>query len=211
MAEINSPTPGPLPILTTEEGELAYSEWLLRHTISDVEARSKNPETTDRYTLLGIAPLLRKLVADQHNLVHVVRRHRPSAPIGFRITPYDLKPASGSLGWSIVFSFGREELLPVNDTPPVTLKALLKTTVGQHEDYPVSVLELIHYYAHIEGGVHMGTTKGAFEEELLRVSPTLLTVSRGYLQSLAYIGQIVVAGLSELRAASLERSDSADG
>lgn len=199
MSEINSPSGRALRMLDGVTGERVYAEWLFAHTLSDIERRSQDPENTDRYTLLGLAPLLRKLLADKHNLVHVVRRHSPNVSVSFRMTPYEVEPVDRGGNMRLIFSFGRHGLLPNESSKDLKLEAFLKTPVGQHEDSPVSVLALIHYYAHIEGGVHIGRADDNFQEALLAMSPTLLSRSHGYLDSLAYIAQIVVAGLSELR------------
>lgn len=65
--------------------ETMLAEWLLVETVADVRRRSQRPGGRDRYELLGIAPLLRKLLIDARPLVNTVRAVRPEVPTDFRI------------------------------------------------------------------------------------------------------------------------------
>jgi hypothetical protein len=67
--------------------ETMLAEWLLVATVADVRRRSQYPDVRRRYELLGIAPLLRKLLIDACPLLNTVRAVRPEVPTDFRIRP----------------------------------------------------------------------------------------------------------------------------
>jgi hypothetical protein len=67
--------------------QMILAEWLFVETVADVRHRSQNPGDRSRYGLLGIAPMLRKLLLDGASLVDTVRAGRPEALLEFRVLP----------------------------------------------------------------------------------------------------------------------------
>ena len=73
--------------------QMMLAEWLFVETIADVRQRSNGPSTRSRYELLGIAPLIRKLLLDGTSLVDTVQTARPEVPVEFRIRPWNVPAA----------------------------------------------------------------------------------------------------------------------
>ena len=68
--------------------QMILAEWLFVEPVADVRHRSQNPSDRSRYELLGIAPLLRKLLLDGASLVDTVRAGRLEVPFEFRVRPW---------------------------------------------------------------------------------------------------------------------------
>ncbi|WP_420180837.1 hypothetical protein [Paenarthrobacter sp. TA1.8] len=49
--------------------QMILAEWLFVETVDDIRRRCQNPAMRTRYELLGIAPLLRKLLIDDAPLL----------------------------------------------------------------------------------------------------------------------------------------------
>jgi hypothetical protein len=67
---------------------MILAEWLFVETIADIERRSRRRAAYNQYELLGIAPLLRKLLIDQRPLLDIVKSDRLSGPLLFNVHPW---------------------------------------------------------------------------------------------------------------------------
>ncbi len=183
--------------------QIILAEWLFVETVDDVRRRSATPETRSRYELLGIAPLLRKLLLDASPLANTVREVRPEIPVEFRIRPrteaaYFEEPDGTRRPQHVELGGPELNVSDDDDLPGVKLKQFLRATVGFIQGQPLTVRDLIRYYAHVEGGVHFGVPQGHAEQVLNEFAPVLLGHSTGQIAILAYIGKIVVDALTPL-------------
>lgn len=180
--------------------QMILAEWLFVETVDDVRRRSKAPELRTRYELLGIAPLLRKLISDGTSLLDTVAVVRPDVEVEFRIRSWkDLDDKLASEGLERHFGIGGKELIGGTDVPATTLDQFLKTVVGAAEGEDLTTKGVIRYYAHVEGGVHFGTPRETGESTLSSMAWMLLGHSTGQIQVLAHLGQIVAEALEPLR------------
>lgn len=184
--------------------QMILAEWLFVETIDDLRHRSADPPHRTRYELLGIAPLLRKLLIDSAPLVNTVRSARPEIPVGFRIRPWrEFKDELGSEDLERYFGIGDERIVGAPGTQALGLKGFLKTVIGVAEGDELTVKSVIRYYSHIEGGVHFGAPKEAGESTISSMSPILLGHSTGQIQILAHLGRIAADALEPLRSSIL--------
>lgn len=186
--------------------QMILAEWLFVETLDDIRRRSQNPAIRTRYELLGIAPLLRKLLIDDAPLLHTVRTVRREVPVTFRIHSWnDLEDRTTGDGLTRYFGIGDERIVGGPDTSPMPLKQFLRTVVGIAEGADLTVKNVIRYYSHVEGGVHFGKPKEPGEPLLSSMSPMLLGHSAGQIQILAHLGQIVADALEPLRRSILSQ------
>lgn len=189
--------------------QMILAEWLFVETVDDVRSRSTDPESRSRYELLGIAPLLRKLILDASPLVNTVREGRPEIPVEFRIKPWS-EPAyfEAHDGTRHAYHFrlaGSELVVGADDSVSgLKLKQFIRATVGLIQGQPLAVRDVIRYYAHVEGGVHFGGPQDHTQQVLNEFAPLLLGHSTGQIAILAYIGAIVVDALTPLHDSILD-------
>jgi hypothetical protein len=176
------------------------AEWLFVETVVDVRRRSHHPAARNRYELLGIAPLLRKLLIDSRPLLNTVQAARLDVVTDFRIKPWSAPDDSqSSAEFSYHLQLGGPELVGGPEEPRARkLKHFLSATVGFIEGKPLTVREVVRYYAHVEGGVHFGVPASDEERVLNMMAPLLLGRSTGQIQILAHLGTIVVNALTPL-------------
>ncbi|ABK05755.1 hypothetical protein Arth_4318 (plasmid) [Arthrobacter sp. FB24] len=181
--------------------ETMLAEWLFVETVADVRRRSEDPGGRSRYELLGIAPLLRKLLIDARPLLNTVRAVRPEVPTEFRIKQWTA-PLVGrdDADLPYLLRLGGPELVGGPEDPALPkLKHFIGATVGQVQGRALTVLEVVKYYANVDGGVHFGVPKDEPDHVLGKVAPLLLGHSTGQIEILAHLGTIVVDALTPLR------------
>ncbi|MHA7156216.1 hypothetical protein [Arthrobacter sp. TMN-50] len=178
--------------------QMMLAEWLFVETVSDVRRRSEDPGSRSRYELLGIAPLLRKLLLDGSALVDTVRAARQEVPIEFRINPWsapdkraDDLPYAIRLGDSRLA--GGPDGLALSSVEDFTC-----TRVGLVDAADLTVRQVVRYYAHVEGGVHFGIPKEDGQQTMNEMAPVLLGNTVGQIEILGHLGQVVVEALTPL-------------
>ena len=176
------------------------AEWLFVETVADVRRRSQDPGARSRYELLGIAPLLRKLLIDARPLLNTVRAARPDVPMDFRIRQWSAPDdGRGDADLPHLFRLGGPELVGGPGEPALPkLKHFIGARVGMVQGRPLTVSEVVKYYANVEGGVHFGVPKDETDHVLSEVAPLLLGHSNGQIEILAHLGTIVVDALTPL-------------
>lgn len=181
--------------------EMMLAEWLLVETVADVQRRSEDPGTRSRYELLGIAPLLRKLLIDGRPLLNTVRTARPEVPTEFRIRQWSAsEDREHGQDLSYVLQLGGPELVGgPGDRALPKLKHFIGACVGMVQGRPLTVREVVKYYANVEGGVHFGVPEQDAQRVLSQMAPLLLGRSTGQIEILAHLGKIVVDALTPLR------------
>ena len=194
--------------MAREIGEqMIIAEWLFVETVDDLRRRCQEPGDRSRYELLGIAPLLRKLLLDATPLLQTVQIVRPEVSVAFRIRPWS--PVGRGLeqaGLERHLGLGGEELVGGPDDSAITsLEEFKHTIVGIADGSDLTVRGIIRYYAHVEGGVHFGSPREPGEPALGGMTPLLLGHSTGQIQILAHLGRIVVNALGPMRRSILER------
>jgi hypothetical protein len=180
--------------------ETMLAEWLLVETVADVRRRSQYPGARSRYELLGIAPLLRKLLIDARPLLNTVRAFRPEVPTDFRIRPWSAaEDSSDDTDLTYLLRLGGPELVGGPEDPVLPkLQQFIGAKVGLVQGRPVTVREVVKYYANVEGGVHFGVPKEQADHVLSEMAPVLLGHSTGQIEILAHLGAIVVDALTPL-------------
>lgn len=171
---------------------------LFLHTLHDLEDRTG---TTDEYKVLMSAALLRKLLLDADRLVDRVNRSykldlrfRVSSVSPFEQMVYDNNP----LFWIIEDALD-PELFPAS--PPLYAKRdqFLARRVMCFQGSWITVRDVIHQLANIEGAVHAGKAK---EQRQIAFQEAEKFYSRGHLpgviSQVRTIGRIVVRGLRPL-------------
>ena len=180
--------------------EMMLAEWLFVETLDDVRRRSQDPGARSRYELLGIAPLLRKLLIDGRPLLNTVRAVRPEEPTEFRIRQWSTRE-DGQNGEDLrcLLRLGGPELVGgVEDAALPKLKQFIGAKVGMAQGRPLTVREVVKYYANVEGGVHFGVPGDDMQRVLSQIAPLLLGRSTGQIEILAHLGTIVVNALTPL-------------
>ena len=180
--------------------ETMLAEWLLFETVADVRRRSRDPSARSRYELLGIAPLLRKLLLDARALINTVRTARPGVPTEFRIRQWNA-PEDGQHEEDLAYlvRLGGPELVGGPEDPALPkLKHFIGARVGMVQGRPLTVREVVKYYANVEGGVHFGVPEEDAQRVLGQMAPMLLGRSTGHIEILAHLGTIVVDALTPL-------------
>lgn len=187
--------------------QMILAEWLFVETVDDLRRRIDDPEPRTRYELLGIAPLLRKLLLDGAPLLETVRVARPEVPVEFRIRPWtELEDKFAAEGLERYLGLGDQRLIGDPGDPAITnLEELKMTVVGIAQGEHLTFRSVVRYYAHVEGGVHFGTAKDPGESTLSSMAPILLGHSTGQIQTLAHLGQITVDALEPMRRSILAR------
>jgi hypothetical protein len=177
---------------------MMLAEWLFVQTVADLRDRSHDPASRRRYELLGIAPLLRKLLTDRGDpLLVTVRRARHEIAPGFRIRPWQA-PGSADESLSYLIRLSGHELVGDAATDALTTDQFLAARIGMVEGQDLSVKQVIRYYAHVEGGVHFGDPNEDGQEAMSSMAPILLGQTTGQIEILGYLGQVVVDALTPL-------------
>lgn len=180
--------------------ETMLAEWLFVETVGDVQRRSEDPGARSRYELLGIAPLLRKLLIDGRPLLNTVRAARPEELTEFRIRQW-IAPEDGQHEEDLPYllRLGGPELVGGPEDPALPkLKQFIGARVGMVQGRHLTVREVVKYYANVEGGVHFGVPEDDMQRALNEVAPILLGRSTGQIEILAHLGTIVVNALTPL-------------
>lgn len=203
----------------TDDDFQAVAQWVFKQTMDDIKRRVHDPALSgDRYQILGIAPLLRKLLIDGGNLVQAVNR-RYKLGLSFQIAPFDIQerelyeiitssfpkpaPTLKELGYWRLFAPGL--LMPNEDRPgeSLTLPHFLAAHVGIVNGHRLSVRELVKFYCIVEGGVHIGMPRQKFEKDMLMMVPSELVmpnwgVDNSPISSLYVCAEIVILALEPL-------------
>jgi hypothetical protein len=183
--------------LDTSASRRVLVEWLFLKTIEDIKQRA---ESQDRYAVLGIAPLLRKLFIDAEPLLQAVRRHRQQPSVGFRFNPFVPKPRlQGPPTWRAVLEYGRDELVGDPDSSRLTAKQFLSASVAAWQGESLSVRDVVKHYSNIEGGVHLGISDSDFSDVVLEIFPPFYDRVPDPVRMLIPIARVAIDGLHELR------------
>lgn len=197
-------------------------EWLFLRTFEDIEARTLNWRTASKYELLGLAPLLRKMLLDSRALATAANMYH-RLDLQFVAHEMDIEFARTPPPPMILMGGADEEFGPVThaqfvipgqDRTPIvnlTLQRWLAHTSVVDGRTLIPVSDLIKFVAHVEGGVHAGTPRTATDKALARVATLFFRedVPRALLHgspigSLIGIGTVTVEGLRPLYAAISE-------
>jgi hypothetical protein len=142
-------------------------DWLFIETLADLAERADAPKTVDsRYRVLGIAPLLRKLMVDGgKNLLDLVR-HPAGRPLPvFRASAYpaqEIPEGTVTVGTAVHYMLNRS-------AAPVGRDEFLRMNAGHAAGRDLTVREIIRHYANVEGGVHLGKPE-ILEADLLQLA-----------------------------------------
>ncbi len=176
-------------------------ERLFLETLGDLEQRISS---SDEYTVLGAAALLRKLLLDKVPLVNQVNR-KYKLKITYEICDTEKLFATFNVPGVPPLQFiGIQDALdPCSiPNPPVKIvrrDAFLKTKVQASNGQYFTVRELIKYLANIAGAVHAGKSGTEENETLSEIESTLsvggLPPTPGQLRA---IGRVVLKAFTPL-------------
>ncbi|WP_292702288.1 hypothetical protein [Microbacterium sp. 69-10] len=178
-----------------EQNVAALQHWLFMQTLEDLRERCAAVGHlvggADRYSALGIAPLVRKLIVDKSSLIKTVNReHRLRITFPLRDITHDLS-AGGTL--DAVFTrhlLDREQHL--------TLDRFLSAPAFRIAGQWVSVVNTIRYYANVEGGVHLGEAETDAQRAMMATAAPSTSGADVMITVLAALGDVVLDGLHEL-------------
>ena len=158
--------------------------------------------SSEEYDMLSLSRLLRLLLNDGSPLVHQVNRGR-GVDVTFRCGASTLNMFPASVRpdyWS------RQDGLDPESAPPgwpvieVSLSGFLSELVALHAGQEISVLDIIKYETHVEGGVHAGEPRGPEATALHDVAKRLQVGGfRPSLRQLRSIGRVTLRAVAALR------------
>jgi hypothetical protein len=156
----------------TVDGAMQTRELFL-NTVRDLANRTRNPPS--EYELLGSSLLLRKLFFDGQNLVEAVNKAQRVELLFDVIEPRVTMP-------SCINAENHLFLAPGFDWPNLPQrtkkdrKAFFGMYAGQSRGQIFTVGEMIKYYAHVVGGVHLGKPKTLADKSLVEIEQRLSTL-----------------------------------
>lgn len=192
---------GTVDFFTAEAGRRQLIDWLFIETMRDLTERAQAPNSfASRYTVLGIAPLLRKLLLDSgRSLVYQVRKAGPDRPEPmFRSSQYPRPDTRGDL---VAIGTASDRLWDPS-APPVNLDEFLKYRVGIVGDHDLTAREAIRHYAHVEGGVHLGKDEIPANDLLQLTGPASPILQMTPFLVLSRIAEVVIDACSPLLTAA---------
>lgn len=178
----------------------AIAERLLTWTVPDLRHRTR--EDASHYETLGLAAILRRTIADGNSVVHAARERLRLPSPEFQYRPFSPRPdPTGGEGgrWVPILGFsGREFAEPIVTG---TLAQFLAAPVAHHREAPVSVKRVISYFAHVEGGVHLGRPDDEFEALTQRLVASIDVAGLRWAGALSGIALATVRALEPLEEA----------
>lgn len=192
--------------LSDDAARQHLADWLFLETLADLRDRMAAPvDLTARYRVLGIAPLLRKLVLDgDKTLLHKARARGSRPAPRFRATAYSYAPIPDGMKMQ---GLGLLPHSPVEDEP-LSLDELLKLKAGHVFGHDLTVADVIRHYANVEGGVHLGRSESVASDLLqLTVSnpPPGYPFQAGVLANIAFVITTGCMALERVVRADYER------
>lgn len=191
--------PPEIPVYPADDARIGHhlAEWLLLRTMEDLEVRCR--PGSDTYTLLGLSPLLRKLLTDHRPLVNGARARLQLPAPEFSFTPFEYPADEDTPEFRLLVGFAQDDFM----TPTTTtgLKGFLNATIGYHRQDPVTVRNVIRYFANTHGGVHAGTPDPGFEREVQRFTVSSDLMATGWMQSLVRISAVTLRALEPVATA----------
>ncbi|WP_146077410.1 hypothetical protein [Rathayibacter rathayi] len=179
---------------------MILAKWLFVETVSDVQRRRRHRAVYSRYELLGIAPLLRKLLIDQRPLLDTVKSDRLEGALLFDVHPWRPPlPGEGQEELQYELRLGTPDVGAEANTPTEGVPSFLSTVVVQVGGDDLTVKHVIRYYVHVEGGVHFGVAGDPVEAKLARMAPLLVGHSNGQIEILARLGRVTAQALAPLQ------------
>jgi hypothetical protein len=176
------------------------TDQLFLDTLRDLETRIV---AQDPYTILGAAALIRKLLLDDHPLVHQVNRaHR--LRLSFEPTKRRAIPPGvpEPVLWATQDGFDPDTAPPFLERQTVNLEQLLACVLLTVRGQPFTLREIVQFEAHVMGAVHAGTPKEEKERALVEINRYFAIGGyRTSLRQLRAISRVILKGLAPLRAA----------
>lgn len=175
------------------------AEWLLVHTLDDMEARTQPGQS--RYGILGLAPLLRRALLDESPIVHLARSRLKLHAPRFECTPFVQSPPEPPVEggrWLTVLRLSGESFS--EPTIKFGVEKFLAAPIGQLRRDDVTVLQLIRYFAHVHGGVHIGKPESALESLMQSIASASDEVAESWMEALRSIAVVTIRALRPLQA-----------
>lgn len=100
--------------------------------------------------------------------------------------------------WVPVLGFATADF--VEPTHQATLKQFLAAPAASFRGEPVSVSRVVHYFAHVEGGVHLGKPRDDFERHAQRAVASIESAGGSWASTLKHIAVVTVRALEPMAA-----------
>jgi len=173
-------------------------ESLFIKTLEDIENKMNS---RDGYEILMISGLLRKLLLDDNPLINQINQSK-RLKITFNVN--DRQPPVGDkslMFWSIEDGFDPNTSVPHLTKPiGVNKDQLLKRQIMIINGQIITVLDLIKFLCHVQGGVHAGEPTNS-KETVLKETQKYLGIGGlpAGIRSMLSISRVVLKGLESLR------------
>jgi hypothetical protein len=197
---MNADSDGLVPVrwLTPEISRRALTEWLFMNTIADLQRRAD--EEANRYEVLGISPLLRKLLLDASPLLNAAKRYHPEVDVRFHLAPHTPKSPPVLFGQEleVMWSPGGDSLVGGIETPGLKAHQLVRAAVASSRGTAVSFGAVVKHFAHVEGGVHHGTAESELSQFLFDLAPATHDHPADAVRILIPLARVVINGVRPL-------------
>ncbi len=173
---------------------------LFLKTLEDIEKKMKSQ---DGYEIFMIAPLLRKLLIDDYPLIDQVNGNK-KLKIKFKINNRQIPLGDSSLMfYSMEDGFDPDTSVPHLAYPlEVNRDKLLSRQIMIIDGTPISVIDLIKFLSHVQGGVHLGKAKTSQEQALKEIQSYLgIGGLPAGIRTILSISRVVTKGLEPLKIA----------
>lgn len=170
---------------------------LFLRTLEDIENKMKSQ---DGYEIFMISGLLRKLLVDSNSLIDQVNESH--LKITFIVNDRKLPDGDSSLMfYSMEDGFDPDTSVPHLSHPiQVNRDQLLKKQIMIINGEIITVLDLIKFLSHVQGGIHAGKPKGSKEVVLSEIQKSLgIGGLPAGIRTILSISRVVTKGLEPLR------------
>lgn len=170
----------------------------MSHTLADLKERGT---AEDEYKRLGLAGVLRRTLLDQHAVALVARDRKTRLEFKFRPAQVVAVPEGAVFGLWLPDP-GQFRVPEVSGG----LKQFRDAPIASASGHAITVGDLVKYFAHVEGGVHIGHPDGVTEEMMRAIFSFRSDGWRHGLDLLADIAYVAFDGLKSLIDADDEAS-----
>jgi hypothetical protein len=175
-------------------------DFLFIKTLEDIE---KKMESRDEYEIILISGLLRKLLLDNNPLVNQVNQSR-KLKIFFIVNDRQTPIGDNSLTfWAIEDGFDPNTSVPrLTKAIEVNKDQLLKRRIMIINRQTITVLDLIKFLSHVQGGIHVGKPTSSEEVNLKEIQKYLgIGGLPAGIRSILSISRVILKGLEPLKIA----------
>lgn len=172
---------------------------LFRRTVHELADIVADPQ--DEYRMLHSSALLRRLLIDEHPLLHQVNRER-QLQIRFEVAAEDdytrMVLEDGAAFWAPLDGFSPRLAGRPRQPELLKLPEFLARRVARIRGVDISVKAVILQAANVDGGVHAGTARSDLEQLIAEHADFFVGNTPALVRSLRGIADVVVLALVDL-------------